>query len=262
MKKVISVLLSFLILLITSSCGSETKKSTKKEKTKKNRIESIIVNSFDSQQIFKFKYNNDHSVNVEIASKQASFSIHIDYNEDRKVTEMISGAGRIQNIYGPEGRRVGSIVISENSQVEFEYDQSGNLIRQLNLAGNDTLAKYTYKYENGEDPQAVIFKDEDGNKRIYTLKFDTEENLVRNKFEMLYPQEDIYWLGIAALYGKHNLLEATLISKEEGKNAEVHLGTYSPGNIKYRFIKNDDGSFLIKSLSDGTREWTAQIKYE
>lgn len=249
-------------LIVLSACASEVKEAPKKDTKKKNRIESIIVSSFDSQQVFKFKYNNDGSVDVNIAAKEASFGIHIDYNEDKKVTEMLSGAGRIQNIYGPQGRRVGSVVISENSQVEFEYDDQGKIFRQINLSGVDTLAKYTYKYEGGEDPTAVAFKDKDGNKRVYALKFDAEKNLIRNKFEMLYPQEDIYWLGIPALYGKHNLLEATLISKKEGENTEINLGTYSPGNIKYRFIKNQDGSILIKSLSDGTRDWTAQIKYE
>jgi len=247
--------------MFIAACGSETPAKESPENEGEEHISRITVQANGAKTIYNFSYSSDLSVNIDIALLKGNVSIHQDINEKGHITEAISGRGITNHFYGPEGQRIGTFYSSENTNVEYTRDAQNRPVKQVTVRGKDTLVVHEYAYQNGTAPTSVKMTNHKGESQEFRLKFDDKPNVLRDKFEIVYPMEDAYWLGNLALYGAFNLIKAELISEvDKPLNAKSTLYGIVPREINYEFVSKGD-QLQIRSTSAGTRNWSAIIEY-
>lgn len=243
------------------ACGTEAPSTEKTESSKVERISRIIVQTNGSKTTYNFSYSSDRSVTIDIALLKGNVSIHQDINEKGQITESISGRGITNHFYGPEGQRIGTFYSSENTNVVYSLDENNRPLKQVTLRGRDTLVVHEYTYKNGTMPTSVKMTNHKGESQEFRLQFDQKPNVLRDKFEIVYPMEDAYWLGNLTLYGAYNLLKAELIGEVE-KDLSPNATIYGmiPREINYEYVSKGN-QLNIRSTSAGTRNWSAIIEY-
>lgn len=252
-------LISLSLLFVRCSESVEEDQPTK-DKISEKKIQSIEIDSYGSQQYISFNYNDNGSVDVNYAAVGANVSMHIEYNDHKQITEMISGGGRTRNQFGPGGTRIGT-TDAHGGRIEYSYDSKNRPIRQYSIENGDTLCKYFYEYTSDDVAASVTSESKFGTRKKYALTYGDEKNPLRENFEMVFPGEHLYRLGNVALYAPRVLLKATLVEVENEPSLEsgANLLEFQRNDIEYRYNWNADGSCSIRLLNDHERNWSAKI---
>jgi len=255
-------LLFCVLSLLVFSCGDNSKdEPVEKQKPEATeRISGISISEFGKTTSLLMDYKDNGAVSIAFSPNNGkNLDARIEFNEKKKLREVISGKSRLQYLFADGGRRVGIIEGSGQSQIMFDYE-GDNITAQYTILGNDTVGTYKYHYKNGM-PHTVDIIGVNGYYRSYILTYSDVPNSLTNFYEMVFPADLTGQLGIPALYGKFYLKNALRVDPKAAQSLDLQEN-YIPQNSEFVFEINDtEKQETLKLISDGTRQWSATIQW-
>lgn len=248
-------------LYLLASCGNSTSSLDKgaPEKKEKHRISSVEISQFQKVTTLQMKYSKDGTVNITIQPFNGNADARLEFNRQNQIREIISGASRIQYVYGESDRKIGLFADQGQSQIMFEYE--GDLIvAQHTIVGNDTVGTCRYTYKE-KVPVGVEVIGRDNYFRSYSLSYFDTKNPFSNFYEMILPTELSGLLGIPAIYAE-NYLQSAKRNDVKANEQETLKESYIPSPKEILFeIESSGKQETLKYVTDGSRQWSATIRW-
>ena len=248
------------VLLLSFACSNEKAPETEQEeKSDDPRLVSIEISEFKNKKMMVFEYSGDGSVNINYnAGNRMNYTIHTEFNDQKRLTEMISGKERIQYIYGPGNTVISMNFAGEGKRVEFTYDDKNRVSTEAVIISGRTSSSYQYSYKGSSTlPEKVSMKTNTGLQKEYKLTYSSVDNAFTNKVETILPEDLVYWLGWHTMYGDKFIEKAELVSSD---TPEIQDSLPQIFHTRFQFkISSKDGTRRLKLVTDGTRDWSAKV---
>ena len=252
-----------LLTLVLFACGenddtpsADSDGNNAPKKKTEERISKIEISQFGKITQLFLNYEKD-VVNIEFHPYNGNMDARIEFNDQKQIREIISGANRIQYLYDDKHREIGIFTNDGAQQLMFEYDGE-NISHQYTVNGRDTVVKFRYQYTNGL-PSVVEIVGAYPYYRKYTLEYSDIPNALTGFNELILPPELINLLGLPALYGKKYLKRAVRVDDGVSSTAPLEE-TYTPAMKEVTFdIAKTDTQETLTLTSDGTRQWATVI---
>ena len=250
-------LLGYLCLAVSCLNNTPSSQNGIAEGNEKQQISSVEISQFQKVTTLQMKYNRDGAVNITVQPFNGNADARLEFNEQQQIREIISGASRIQYLYGENNRKMGIISDQGRSQIMFEYE--GDLIvAQHTIVGNDTVGSYLYTYRE-KVPVRVEVSGRDNYYRSYILSYFDTKNPFSNFYEMILPTELSGLLGIPAIYAE-NYLQSAKRNDLKANEQETLKESYAPSPMEILFEIDTTGrQETLKYVTDGSRQWSATI---
>ena len=188
---------------------------------------------------------------------KGNIDVRLEFNDQNRLQEVISGKSRIQYLYDANGRKIGMISGNGSQQVMFEYE-AGNIVAQHNFIGRDTVTSYYYEYLD-DRPTKVRIESKNQEDRTYTLYYLSKENTLSGFNEMVFPSEIVNQLGFPAMYGETYLRRARRTDDQANKDQPLTEDYMPPLNDIIFTVYKSGNQETLKLVSDGSRQWNAKI---
>lgn len=257
--KIVQVFLLAMFFITSCNSNNEEESLTDIEKKFEGRISSIEISEFKKKRVLDFEYMADGKVNINYGEGgRVNYSIHSEYNDQKRLTEMISGKDRIQYIYGPGNTLISINYVGKYKLIEFTYDDQERVRTETITITGRTSSSYEYSYEGtSKIPDKVLMTAFSGLKNEFKLTYSDVNNALTNSIETVLPENVVYWLGRHTMYGEKYLEKAELIWKDDiEEHPDLSVFVYS--DVRFS-ISSKNGVDFLKFVTDGTRDWSAKV---
>lgn len=244
-------LLPLLVALFLVSCNDDEMKknpSTMEDVkvtvvNKKCQIQTMNFDFGDKKRVLEFKYQNRKLAKVETIENGVDLNqtMAFNYNDHGGIQTFLSGAVIAAYIYDDKNR---ILKINGNKGLStrtFEYNENGQISKQITINGGRPYIIHEYKYDKKGHPIEVSIYDNKGElTEVNQIKYDNQINPFKNKGVFVNSMEMLLGFGVGNF--DHNVVEIVKTYKKDTNykiNGAYKLaGEKEVNKIKYKYNEN------------------------
>jgi len=276
MKKIQYLASAFVMAVMLVSCGGDTAKDGEASNDDANNeqqeevaesknctLQSFSFKLGESGRTMNFKYNEGvlDSVETVTMGRDMTQSMAYTYNENGTMATFQLDETIATYVYDESGRLTQITGEGSLNTRTFEYDDAGNIVKQVTMFGDKPFTTHEYIYENGA-PIKVTISDKNGEAtEENTITYDDKANpfagkgLFSNSMEMM--------MGYPVGNYAHNAvsIEKTYLKKSSWKvDGEYKMpGDKESNDIKYEY--NEVGYPTAHIRVRGDKEIRTELTY-
>lgn len=262
--------------LLLVSCGGHEEKETAATEDQNETSEAEVVEqkscnlksySFalgDRSRTMNFTWDGDHVSSVETVTSGSDQTqkLTYSYNENGTVASFELDGGKANYIYNDEGKLTEIKGEGSLNTRTFEYDDQGNIVKQVTLFGGKPYTTHEYSYENGVPVKVAVYDKGGALTEENAITYDDKHNpfvnmgVFANSSEMM--------LGYPVANQEHNVAKITKTYKK--KTSYMIDGAYKmPGDTETNELNrayDENGYPVSEIMKRGDNEIKSEFTYD
>lgn len=214
------------------------------------KLKSYSFQLGDKSRKLSFIYDGDNLKSLEMTEKDSDTKQSLDYayNESGSLSAFSFDKNKATYTYAENGQLTEIKGEGNLNTRTFEYDENGNMIKQVTMFGGKPYTTHTYSYEGGT-PTKVELSMKGELYESYAITYDDKNNPLQNKGVFANSSEMMFGYPVANF--AHNIVTVVTTNKK---------GETEERSISYEY--NENGYPTKEIRKRGNQEIVTEFDYD